>query len=101
MNIPIVDTPIVDSIELVPNGRAVGVVKFFSGDKGYGFITPVDGSKDVYVHRSGLADGPGTCDRDADGRPYLQAQQRVSYVVSESDRQKGDGKMATSVRIES
>ena len=33
-----------------------GTVKFFNESKGYGFIVPEDGSKDIFVHANGLID---------------------------------------------
>ncbi|MDG1045337.1 MAG: cold-shock protein [Bacteroidia bacterium] len=51
-----------------------GTVKFFNDEKGYGFITPEDGSKDVFVHKT------GTTTRINEG-------DQVSYEVE--DGQKG------------
>lgn len=56
---------------------AIGTVKFFNHDKGYGFIQPEDGSKDAFVHISAVEKaGFRTLDRD----------QRVSYDLETDQR---------------
>ena len=49
-----------------------GTVKWFSDQKGYGFITPEDGSKDVFVHHSAIK---------ADGFRSLREGQQVEFEV--------------------
>jgi CspA family cold shock protein len=69
--------------------RINGIVKFFVEEKGWGFITPEEGGKDVFVHLSDLPEGLRT----------LPEQQKVTYVLADSDRKKGDGKKATQVQL--
>ncbi len=57
-----------------------GTVKFFNADKGYGFITPDDGAKDVFVHISAV---------QASGLDGLNEDQKVSFEVEPDKRGKG------------
>jgi CspA family cold shock protein len=58
---------------------ATGTVKFFNTQKGFGFITPTDGSKDVFVHISAV---------ERAGMSTLNEGQRVSYdVITERGKQ--------------
>lgn len=50
---------------------AKGKVKFFNDEKGFGFITPEDGSKDLFVHISAVEQGT------------LKEDQVVEYEVGE------------------
>ena len=56
---------------------ATGVVKWFSDDKGYGFITPDEGSRDLFVHHTGIA---------AEGYRSLAEGARVSYEEEQGDK---------------
>lgn len=50
-----------------------GTVKFFNNSKGFGFITPDDGGKDVFVHQSALTEEIAEGDK-------------VSYDVEEGEK---------------
>jgi len=61
---------------------AIGTIKFFDAGKGFGFIAPEDGEKDVFVHISAVQNA---------GMDTLSEGQRISYdVVTER------GKLAAS-----
>jgi CspA family cold shock protein len=56
-----------------------GTVKWFNAQKGYGFIQPDDGSKDVFVHVSAV---------ERSGMGYLQEGQKVSYELERGQQGK-------------
>jgi CspA family cold shock protein len=60
--------------------RRTGVVKFFDRDKGYGFIAPEDGGKDVFVHVSAVQRA---------GVPYLSDGMTISFEPQDDARGRG------------
>jgi cold shock protein len=56
---------------------ATGTVKWFNDDKGFGFVAPDEGSKDLFVHHSGIA---------MDGYRSLEEGARVSYDEEPGDK---------------
>ena len=65
---------------------AQGTVKWFNGEKGFGFITPADGSKDVFVHFSAIS---------GSGYRSLDENQSVEFDVVQGDK----GPQAANVRV--
>jgi cold shock protein len=70
------------------SGMATGTVKWFSSEKGYGFITPDDGSADVFVHFSAIA---------GEGYKNLEEGQKVEYEQTQGQK----GPQAASVKLAS
>ena len=64
---------------------ATGVVKWFSDEKGYGFITPDGGGKDLFVHHTGI---------DGAGFKSLNEGDKVEFEATEGQK----GPQATNVR---
>ena len=54
-----------------------GTVKWFSDEKGFGFITPDDGGKDLFVHHTGI---------NSNGFRTLAEGSRVSYDAENGDK---------------
>ncbi|WP_350349037.1 cold-shock protein [Agromyces sp. G08B096] len=63
-----------------------GTVKWFNADKGFGFITPDDGTSDVFAHFSAITTG---------GFRTLEENQRVEFDVEQSPK----GLQAANIRV--
>jgi CspA family cold shock protein len=57
-----------------------GVVKFFNGERGYGFIKPEDGGRDVFVHITAV---------ESAGLKSLSEGQQISFDVEPDKKGKG------------
>jgi len=63
-----------------------GIVKWFNNDKGFGFIMPELGGKDLFAHYSEI---------QGSGHKILEENQRVSYIASQGAK----GPQATRIQI--
>ena len=64
---------------------STGIVKWFSEEKGYGFIKPDDGSKEVFAHFSQIQGA---------GFKTLKENQKVSFEITDGAK----GKQASNIR---
>ena len=64
---------------------ALGTVKWFNDSKGFGFVTPDDGSDDLFAHFSAIAEA---------GYKSLKEGQRVSFEVTDGPK----GKQASNIQ---
>ncbi len=65
-----------------------GTVKFFNHSRGFGFVAPEDGSKDVFIHATAL---------EAAGISSIDEGDKITFDTE--DDQRGRGKQATTVKL--
>jgi len=66
-----------NSPKLKNTKMSTGTVKWFNGDKGFGFITPDDGGKDLFVHHSEI---------QMSGYKSLDEGQKVEYEIGQGQK---------------
>ncbi len=64
----------------------IGIVKWFNDEKGFGFIMPESGGKDLFAHYSEI---------QGDGHKSLAENQRVSFVAAQGQK----GPQATKIQV--
>ena len=57
--------------------KQIGIVKWFNNEKGFGFIKPANGGKDLFVHHTDIV---------GSGYKSLQENQEVTFVVAEGQK---------------
>jgi CspA family cold shock protein len=68
-------------------GMATGTVKWFNPQKGFGFISPDDGSREILAHYTGIA---------GNGYGSLEENQKVQYEVGQGAK----GPVAQNIRVQ-
>ncbi|MER1969189.1 cold-shock protein [Castellaniella sp. GW247-6E4] len=64
----------------------IGIVKWFNNDKGFGFIMPESGGKDLFAHYSEI---------QGSGHKNLEENQRVSFVATQGQK----GPQASNIQV--